>query len=120
MKLYNAKGEKLEKYYQLFLEKYLNARHLRLDCGITDITTPEYHVEIKKWSLYKHCLGQLEAYKNEAWRPKLYAVFFGKISHKNKEIAINIFKSKGIGVYEFDNYDNIIIHCEPIDNMDVD
>jgi hypothetical protein len=120
MKTHNKKGEKLEQYYQLFLERYLNAKHLRLKCGITDITTPEFHVEIKKWSDYKKVYGQLEVYQAQSWRSKLYAVFFGKTSQKNKDLAISIFKEKGIGVYEFDNDDNIIIINEPIDNMDID
>jgi hypothetical protein len=122
MKTHNKKGEKLEKYYQLLLEKYLNAQHLKLSCGITDISTSEYHIEIKKWSLTnaKHSLGQLETYKAEAWRPKLYAVFFGKISDKNKKKIIEIFSIKGIGVYEIDSKDNIIVYNEPIDHMNVD
>jgi hypothetical protein len=120
MKLYNKKGEKLEKYYQVLLEKHLNAKHTRLSCGITDLTTSEYHIEIKRWSQYKHALGQLTAYNNEAWRSKLYVVFFGKISDKLKTKVIELFHIKGIGVYSFDDKDNIIIYNEPVDNMDLD
>ena len=117
---HNDKGEKLELYYQRLLEQYLNAKHMRLECGITDITTSEFHVEIKKWGSYKQVYGQLEVYQAQCWRPKLYAVFFGTTTQKNKDLAISIFKSKGIGVYEIDNRDEIIIYCEPIDFMQVD
>jgi hypothetical protein len=121
MKLYNKKGEKLERYYQELLEKHLNAKHTKLACGITDLTTSEYHIEIKKWNMYKHALGQLTAYHNEAWRSKLYVVFFGNISSdKLKHKIIELFKTKGIGVYSFDSDDNIIIHNEPDDHMDLD
>lgn len=118
LKTHNDKGEKLELYYQLLLENYLNAKHMRLKCGITDLTTSEYHIEIKKWSNFSQVVGQLEMYQEQSWRPKLYAVFFGNTSHKNKELALSILKKKGIGVYEFNEQDEIIIYNEPVDNMD--
>lgn len=123
MKLHNNKGEKLEIYYQKFLEKYLNAKHLKLDCGITDITTSEMHVEIKNWRTWKHALGQLVVYKQREWRPKLYAVFFGTITEKTKKIAIEVFTSKGIGLYELiDENEKIDINIlvEADDEMDID
>lgn len=121
MKTHNDKGEKLELYYQLLLEQYLtnkNAKHMRLNHGITDLTTSEYHIEIKKWSNFSQVIGQLEMYQEQSWRPKLYAVFFGKTSEKNKELALTILKKKGIGVYEFNEHDQIIIYNEPVEHMD--
>ena len=103
MKTHNDKGEKLELYYQLLLEQYLtnkNAKHMRLNHGITDLTTSEYHIEIKKWSNFSQVIGQLEMYQEQSWRPKLYAVFFGKTSEKNNE------------------HDQIIIYNEPVEHMD--
>ncbi len=124
VKTHNKKGEKLEMYYQVFLEKHLNAQRAQLDCGTTDITTKDMHIEIKNWKTWKHALGQLEVYRHRMWKPKLYAVFFGKTSEKNKQAALEVFTSKGIGVYEvLDNGNDdvkIVVLTEPIDEMDID
>jgi len=122
-KTHNAKGEKLEKYYQIILEQYTNGKHEKLDCGITDITTSDMHIEIKKFSMYKQALGQLIAYKQRKWKPKLYAVFFGNIKPEKKEIVIDVFKSNGIGVCEIiDNEFGITLNTlvEAIDEMEID
>ena len=121
-RLRGKKGNKLERYYQIFLETRLGGSHAKLDCGTTDITAKDMHVEIKNWKTWKHALGQLDAYRARMWRPKAYAVFFGKISDKSKKIAIEIFASKGIGVYEFvsEANDELRALCEAVDMMEVD
>ena len=51
-----------EKVYQKALERKYGYGHKRLPCGITDITTPDKHIEIKRWNQNKQAIGQLLAY----------------------------------------------------------
>jgi hypothetical protein len=119
---HNKHGRKLERYYQVIVEKLCGGSHERLKCGITDITTKDLHVEIKEWKQWKTALGQLEAYNVMKWKPKRYVVLFGKPPRKNLTTICEIFQSKGIGVYQFeeDAEDTLRVLYEAKDNMEID
>lgn len=57
------------------LEKKLDSKHKKVKYGVTDITTENEHIEIKKWSDYKHALGQLCSY-NQCDKKKVIGLFF--------------------------------------------
>lgn len=94
-----VRADKKEVYYQRFLEKHLGATHKVVKHGITDITTAQYHIEIKRWNNYKHSIGQLLAY-NLGDNKHLIAAFFGVNKGGEKEKALEYAHSRGIEVWE--------------------
>ncbi len=52
-----------ERDYQLYFERVLKDGHMKNRFGETDITTDRAHIELKRWELYKHALGQLVFYR---------------------------------------------------------
>jgi hypothetical protein len=88
-----------EKYYQKFLEKELGGGHQATKFGITDISTDTYHLEIKHWSNFKACLGQLQAYNHNDDK-RLVAAFFGDIASSKKHDVIQLFYDNRIEVWE--------------------
>lgn len=101
----------IEKHYQALVEKMTNGTHKRLECGVTDITTNEFHAEIKRWIAWKEALGQILAYNCFDEKCELRVYFFGEYSKKNKDIAIKAFKKHNIKCYQFldeSNYEEII------------
>jgi hypothetical protein len=90
-----------EIYYQNVLEHVLNGKHKVLPSGITDITTDNFHAEIKKWNKWKQALGQLLAYDTYDPRKELQVYLFNQYSIQNKIIAINTFKKYDIIPFEF-------------------
>jgi hypothetical protein len=93
-----------EQFYQRVLERHFNASHHVLVCGITDITTSDCHIEIKRWSGWQQAIGQLQIYNNDLKRDKLMACFFGDISSKIKNIAATNMNKLGIQCLEFFNH----------------
>lgn len=89
---------KQEKFYQSFLEKEVGGCHKVNKYGITDVTTETMHIEIKPWRLYKHCLGQLQAY-NHMDNKQLIAALYGNV-HKKKDLIIKLFQDNNIQVWE--------------------
>lgn len=53
------KNKKNEEQYQIIMERILGGGHEKLHIGITDITTPLLHAELKKWEDWKAAVGQL-------------------------------------------------------------
>lgn len=102
-----------EKEYQHHLEKELNGKHLKNTHGITDITTEDTHVEIKKWSDYKSALGQLLSYNNAIPKENLSVYFFGYYPEEKKEMIIDLFNKSNINVYQCS------IKVEPLKLIDV-
>jgi hypothetical protein len=99
------RGKKNERFYQLLLERRLRdggvvAGHMMTANGITDITTPDEHVEIKHWRAWKAALGQLVAYQACAPRRRLTACFFGDAGAMLKERATETLRAQRIAVYE--------------------
>lgn len=88
--------------YQRFLEILLESKHKKVKYGITDITTEDEHIEIKKWRDYKSALGQIISYNTCDNKDKLSVYFFGFMDPNKKIEIIDLFKKNGINVYEFD------------------
>lgn len=88
-----------EEYYQRVLESVLQGTHKKLPCGITDITTPEFHAEIKNWKSWKEAIGQLLCYNHDDPRPSMRMYMFGKaspplmrnVSAQAREHSINLY-----------------------------
>lgn len=95
------KTRKPEVFYQRVLEKHLNGKHKKLDCGITDITTNTMHVEIKEWKKWKDAVGQLLSYNVCDNKPYLRLYLFEAYPEANKKTAITIFQKYNIQPYEF-------------------
>ena len=118
--LENEKYHKLlEKDYQKYLEKLFNGdSHLKNKFGITDITTTNSHIEIKNWSNYKNCLGQLIAYNLGNPKQFLIAAFFGNIVFKER--AITLMHNNKIDVWDINIVDNqLIIDKYPYTTKDI-
>jgi uncharacterized C2H2 Zn-finger protein len=100
------RNRKKEGFYQKALETFFNATHKRLVCGETDITTDEFHAEIKEWCSYKEAIGQLLCYNTVDPRPQLRVYLFGKYGEKQKKVALEIMKVQNIIPYEFIDEEN--------------
>lgn len=95
------KNRKNENFYQLLLEEHLGGTHMKLACGITDVTTSECHAEIKEWKSWKEAIGQLTCYNAVEPRPVLAMYMFGKYLQQCKEQALKVAQSCRLLVYEF-------------------
>jgi hypothetical protein len=91
-----------ERVYQKALQAHYKCGHKRLPSGITDITTEDRHIEIKKWTLYKQAVGQILAYDFYDPKPILEVHLFGRYPDKKKDIARKI----------FDRYNIIVVDLE--------
>ena len=95
----------LERMYQNALKNRYNYGHKHLKSGITDITTPDKHIEVKKWAQWKHGLGQLLAYDYCDPKEKLEVHLFGEYPDDKKNLACEI----------FDRYNIIVVDLETTD-----
>ena len=118
--LLEDKVEKLqstdEKRYQKLLEDRFQASHLHIPgVGITDITTDDTHIEIKRWSRYHEVPGQLAKYQHAIPRDKLAVYFFGRPPAVNKKYhsILHMTVSFGIETHSIDKDDNIVTHAMP-------
>lgn len=68
---------KTEKHFQAILSEKLGAAHMYIAVGITDITTDDAHIEIKRWGRYQEVPGQLAKYHQAVPRPRRCVYFFG-------------------------------------------
>ena len=68
--------------------------------GITDITTPKKHIEIKEYTMWKHALGQILAYDYYDPKEKLEVHLFGEYPPEKKEIAKAVFDKYNITIVE--------------------
>jgi hypothetical protein len=109
------KDSRPETFYQSVVERYLRGTHKRLESGyITDISTEDTHVEIKKWKNFRESIGQLLSYNAEDHKPYLQVYLFGTKTNKIKEVATRIFKSLDIKMFTFD------IDTKHVDIIDLD
>lgn len=97
-----AKEDKREDTYQRLLEKYCfpGASHLKIACGVTDITTDTLHAEIKRFEYWKDAIGQLSAYNIDLPRSELHVYLFGKYSEACKQKAVYIIQQLHIHPFE--------------------
>ena len=101
-----------ENYYQKFLETLLCGSHKRLQCGITDITTHQYHAEIKQWASWKEAIGQLICYNKHDPKKEMRLYLFGTYNEKSMNLVYEDCKSFGIIVYKIvNNEDDTINIC---------
>lgn len=63
------------------LEKHLNARHAKLENGVTDLIGDDFHAEIKS------AIGQLTVYNLEMPKPRLLLYLFGACDARAKNTA---------------------------------
>ena len=87
--------------FQRILEHVLQGTHMKIRNGITDITTPHLHAEIKTWPKWRHAIGQLLAYNAYDSQPELQVYLFNQYSTERKIIALNVFKMYNIMPFEF-------------------
>jgi regulator of replication initiation timing len=106
--LHQLQARKKECFYQNILEKHFKATHKKLPIGITDITTDDTHVEIKRWNCWRDAFAQLILYNSHDPKEKLYACFFGEYTQSAKNLAIQSLKQQNITCFELMQTDNII------------
>lgn len=94
----NLDVKKDERFYQNMMEKRLGGRHMKLPCGVTDITTDVLHVELKEWKFWKSGLGQLCAYNADCPRSQLHLYLFG-VPTTEPRVIVQACKNQSIDVY---------------------
>ena len=89
-------SKKNEAYYQAILVKKGFGDHVRLNLGITDLTGPNHHIEVKNWKDW------IKAYK---------AVYFFGYPPKSKKLkdVTDFLKSKRVKMFSFHSVDDSII-----------
>lgn len=104
--------KKLERYYQNFLAAKLGYGHCPIErVGVTDITTPDAHIEIKKWADYQMVIGQLAKYQQALPRTKKAVYFFGdEPGNERFGQIVALMKDADVEMYSFDANDNIRKH----------
>jgi hypothetical protein len=101
-------AKKNEDFYQNILEKHFNATHKRLQIGITDITTDDTHIEIKRWCNWRQAFAQLILYNSHDPKEKLHACFFGEYTQPAKDLAIAALKHQNIVCFELSQTHDVI------------
>lgn len=102
-RFYCVASQHKEKYYQQILQKKYGYSHKHLPCGISDITTPNKHIEIKIWKSYKEALGQILSYNYCDQKDILEVHLFGEYPEHKKKIAKDIFKNYNINVIDLES-----------------
>lgn len=93
-----------ETYYQRIVERHLGSSHMKLQHCITDITTESAHAEIKRWTRFAECIGQLMTYQIQHPRAESHAYMFDDSCGPSKiDTAIKTMKVAipGIKLYTF-------------------
>jgi hypothetical protein len=100
-------ARKNEKHYQKILERQLAATHLHIPgVGYTDLTTPDAHIEIKRFKDYHVVPGQLAKYNHVLPRSRKCVYFFGPLpDEKRLELIADLMAESGIEMYIFDQND---------------
>lgn len=98
--IYQLQAKKNEDFYQSILEKHFNATHKKLLIGVTDITTDDTHIEIKRWCNWRDAFAQLILYNSHDPKEKLHACFFGEYTQPSKDLAIASLKQQNITCFE--------------------
>jgi uncharacterized C2H2 Zn-finger protein len=101
-KLLQYQTKRREEFYQVIVENYLGGTHARLNVGVTDVTTPDTHAEVKEWEKWKYALGQLKVYATDSPREHLHMYLFGKYKTSSKQTALDIIKTHNIRCFEFE------------------
>jgi hypothetical protein len=87
---------------------------------VTDITTPEAHVEIKVWKRFQEVPGQLAKYHQAVRRDKLCVYFFGpEPSGERYAQVLALMEAADIEVYSFGPDDEVRKHESTQPGLDV-
>lgn len=107
-KVMTTNDEESESHYQTLLESHVGESALltrQNTFGQTDIHTSTTIYEVKRWSNYKHALGQLLAYNVDV-KKALVVVLFGLIPDESQQAKIcRLFKLYDVTVMYFDDKD---------------
>jgi hypothetical protein len=104
-----------EYFYQNWLERRLGGSHMKLQSGITDITTDTCHAEIKEWKSWKTGVGQLLAYSSELRRQEVALYLFGAPVACDISVMVNTFQRAGIThVYQLEHVGKGEVKVQPI------
>jgi len=110
-----------EAFFQSLLESYLGGGHKQLECGITDITTEDFHAEIKKSHMWKDAVGQLLVYNTFDPRPEKRLYLFGNLGSKTLKNVQSTCALHGIKPFWLVHKDNKVtvhdIHTNPIQEI---
>ncbi len=98
-----------EIYYQNILLRYYKAKPLRVRHGLTDVTTPQFHGELKQWRKWDDVVGQLYKYNHVAPRPELRAYFFGDYKYECKVFATTVLANANIKPFDISDYGDYLI-----------
>ena len=93
-----------ESIYQTALEQVLGGTHMRMGIyGISDITTDQFHAEIKTWPNWRTMLSQLLIYNMASFRIELRAYVFGErpktYTDDDMKSVLNVFAKYDITMY---------------------
>ena len=93
-----------EDVYQKHLENILHGGHVDSGMyGVSDITTNEFHAEIKTWKSWKNVIGQLISYNRASARGELRAYMYGKLPSPNKlECIKDVLSTCNINIYHIE------------------
>jgi hypothetical protein len=102
--------------YQNHLQTILNGSHFNCGIfGVTDITTEDFHAEIKIWTSWKQVLGQLLAYNKACPKLELRAYFYGK-KHKHAGAIVKFLQSFNINSYHLEIDNNVFLIIDLLTN----
>lgn len=114
--IYMLQAKKNEDFYQYILEQHFNATHKKLKIGITDITTDDTHIEIKRWSCWREAYAQLLLYNSHDPKEKLHACFFGDFAQCAKDLAIESLRQQNIVCFELHQTQDLVYMLNIDDN----
>jgi hypothetical protein len=100
-----------EKVYQKYLESILNGKHVDYGIyGVSDITTNEFHAEIKSWKSWKNVMGQLISYNEASPRDELRAYMYGDLPiDKKLETIKSLLNKFNISVFHIEICQEVLI-----------
>lgn len=112
----STQSNRNEHTYQKILEHVYSGAHKYIrGIGITDITTDDMHLEIKRWPLWKNGMGQLIAYNTEVPKDKKVLCLFGEYGTERKAKAIQTLVKNDIRVLEIHESASQVQVYDPID-----
>jgi len=113
--------QKDEEFYQSALAMHFGHGHKTVRSGITDITTPHFHAEIKHWKKWKQAIGQLMVYNENDPRPELRIYLFGRdrnTNSKGQHEAIRAICNLNVIPYHIEVKDDKVIATNLIHNTE--
>jgi hypothetical protein len=107
---------KHESHFQRILQNKFQAEHKHIvGVGVTDITTDDAHIEIKRWKYYDDVTGQLAKYQRALARPRSCVYYFGRMPNSRRLNEIfELMAAANIEVYWFDEEDDSIHSHQPV------